>query len=511
MSTLVEHHKVIIIGAGPGGICAAIKLAEAGIEDIVLLEKSGQVGGTWNHNRYPGAECDIRSHLYSFSFELNSDWSRPYSGQPEILAYMKRCVDKYGIAPKCRFHAGVSSAAWDDTAKLWAVDCEDGRRFVAPLLIGAVGMFSEPSVPPIEGLESFTGASFHSARWDQEFDLAGKRVAVIGSAASAIQIIPEVAKVAGKLIVYQRSPNWVLPKEGQDYTEAQIATFRSDPDAILNLRREIFDGIDVQRSYMTKAGSEKGRAAEESGLKNMMVIEDPEVRAKMKPDYPIGCRRILLSNDYYPTFNRPNVELVADGIVRIEGDAIVTTDGRRREVDGIVLATGFNTMRYITAVDVRGRDGVRLDDVWTEGPRAYRGVSVAGFPNFFILYGPNTNIGSVIYMIEQQVAYVLRHIKRMEGEGLVAIEVSEESEREYNARVQGEMDQLDIWMSGCTNYFRHPISGRVVTQWPLTMGEYGDWMAVPDEDAYLVWGIDREGVARFSSRYSQRMAVPTLD
>jgi cation diffusion facilitator CzcD-associated flavoprotein CzcO len=345
-------------------------------------------------------------------------------------------------------------------------------------------MFNEVTIPQIEGLADFGGETFHSARWNEDYDLAGKRVAVIGSAASAVQIIPEIASEVAQLYVYQRSPNWVLPKEDQPYTTEQMENFHGDPAAMLNLRKEIFDGVEVQRSYMTKAGSERVKAAQESGLKHMTVVENPEVRAKLRPNYPIGCRRILLSNVYYPTFNRTNVELVTEPIVRVAQGAIETGDRKRREVDAIVFATGFNTMRYITAIDVVGRNGTRLEETWLDGPEAYRGVAVTGFPNLFMLYGPNTNIGSVIYMIEAQVEYIVRQIGRLERERLAAIEVTPNAQEHYNRRVQSALDNLDIWVSGCTNYFRHPVSGRVVTQWPLTMGEYTEWMAVPDEDAY---------------------------
>jgi cation diffusion facilitator CzcD-associated flavoprotein CzcO len=484
MSAAAVESKVIIIGAGPGGLCAAIRLREAGVEDVVILEKTGGVGGTWNLNRYPGAECDIRSHLYSYSFELNPNWSRPYSGQEEILAYLEHCADKYGVRALCRFDASVAQAVWDEDAGLWTLRCEDGRVFKAPLVIGAVGMFSEVSIPEIDGLAGFKGEMFHSARWNPQSDLRGRRVAVIGSAASAVQLIPEIAPEVEQLYVYQRSPNWVLPKEDQPYSPDQVAAFRDNPAAMPDLRKEIFDGVEIQRAYMTKAGSEKVRQAQDSGLKHMMAVKDPVLRNKLVPNYPLGCRRILLSNVYYPTFNRDNVELVTDPIARIGERAIETADGMRREVDAIVFATGFNTMRYITAIDVVGAGGARLRDAWADGPQAYRGVAVSGFPNLFMLYGPNTNIGSVIYMIEAQVDYIVRWVQRFEREGLGSLEVRAEAQGEYNDRVQGVLDELDIWVSGCTNYFRHPVSGRVVTQWPLTMGEYAEWMRRPDEEAY---------------------------
>lgn len=480
-----QQHKVIVIGAGPGGICAAAKLIEAGIEDIVVLEKSGGVGGTWNLNRYPGAECDIQSHLYCFSFEPNPAWSRPYSGQPEILAYLERCAAKYGVTPLCRFHAEVTRAEWDETRHVWRVHCADGGLYEAPLLIGAVGMFCALNLPDIPGLGEFPGPAFHSARWDETFDPSGKRVAVIGSAASAVQLIPEVAKVAARLDVYQRSPNWVLPKADQPYSAETIAQFESDPEKVRALRQQIFDAADAYRGSMVAAGPQQGNGAQDAALQNIAVINDPELRAKMVPDYPVGCRRVLLSNVYYPTFNRDNVELITDRIARIEGNAIVTVEGARRAVDAIVFATGFDTMRYLTTIDVAGCGGLLLGDAWKDGAQAYRGVTVSGFPNLFMLYGPNTNVGSIIYMIEEQVAYIVRQVRRMESQGLAVIEVRPDAEESYNRRIQAELENFEMWVTDCSNYYRHPRSNKVVTQWPLTMGEYAEWMAQEDAAAYL--------------------------
>ncbi|MGE3692618.1 MAG: flavin-containing monooxygenase [Novosphingobium sp.] len=482
-----ELHKAIVIGAGPGGICAAAKLIEAGIGDLVVLEKSSGLGGTWNLNRYPGAECDIQSHLYCFSFEPNPSWSRPYSGQPEILAYLRHCAEKYGVTPLCRFNSAVSRAEWDEESNLWRVHCEDGRLFEAPVLIGAVGIFCETNVPDIPGLAQFPGPAFHSARWDENFEPAGQRVAVIGSAASAVQLIPELAKEAGRLDVYQRSPNWVLPKADQPYSVETIAQLKADPAKLHAMRQEILDSVDAYRGSMVAGGPDQSQAAEQAAMQNIAVIEDPDLRTKMVPDYPIGCRRVLLSNVYYPTFNRDNVELVTDRIERIEGNAIVTRDGSRREVDAIVFATGFDTMRYLTTIDVAGRGGLRLDQAWAGGPQAYRGVTVSGFPNLFMLYGPNTNVGSIIYMIEAQVDYIVRLVRRMEDEGLAGIEVRAEAEDAYNRRVQAELENFEMWVTDCSNYYRHPVSNKVVTQWPLTMGEYSQGMAVEDSDAYRAW------------------------
>lgn len=476
-----EHvHRVAVIGAGPGGICTGIQLRNLGIEDFVILEKADGVGGTWWHNRYPGAECDVQSHLYSFSFEPKVDWTRPYAGQPEILAYMEHCADKYGLYPFIHFGDAVTAARWDEQASIWELACHSGRRVRARTVVSALGMFNDIAMPDIPGMADFAGTSFHSARWDRSHDLTGQRVAVIGSAASAVQFIPEIASQVAALHVYQRSANWVLPKQDTPFAEAELAHFREHPEAAAALRREIQENLE---SFITFSDPEALRAAEAACLENMSVVEDPDVRRRLVPTHPFGCKRPLLSNVYYPVFNEPHVELVTTPIRRITRDGVETEDGVERPVDTVIYATGFHTGRYLSAIEVTGRGGRSIEDAWQDGAQAYLGMTTPGFPNLFMLYGPNTNNGSILYMIERQVAYALRQIRRLEDEHLAWIDVRADVAERYNDALQHDIDQVDVWQAGCNGYYRAP-SGRVVTQWPHTMAEFERRAAEDDPEAF---------------------------
>jgi cation diffusion facilitator CzcD-associated flavoprotein CzcO len=475
-----EHFHIAVMGAGPGGISTAYQLLQRGITDFVVLEKGAGPGGTWYHNRYPGAECDIKSHLYSFAWELKADWSRPYAGDSEIREYLERCVEKYGIDKYARYGTEVRAARWDDAAARWTLTTASGDTLTADIVVSALGMFNELTYPDVEGLQSFTGTMFHTARWDWDHHLDGERVAVIGAAASAIQLVPEVAKVAGQLTLFQRSANWVAPKEDTPYTTEQLTNWAADPASVQAFRDEIFRSTDP---FITFQDADRLEAARQACLRAMEVVEDPEVRAKLLPDTPYACHRPLMSNYYYPTFNRANVELVTDTITRVTPTGIVTADGTEREFDTIVCATGFQTTRYLSAIEVAGRNGVRLADEWADGPEAYLGITVSGFPNLFVLYGPNTNNGSIIYMIESQVDYVMRQIERIDREQLAWIDVKRDVQTHYNEQLQRDMEAVGPWQGGCSTYYRGP-TGRIVTQWPHTMTEYREMTARPDDQAY---------------------------
>ena len=476
--------KVGIIGAGPGGLCAAIRLLGAGYRDIVVWEKAPRIGGTWHHNSYPGCACDLPSHLYSYSFERKLDWTRPYATQPEIQQYLQHCVDAYGLAPYIRLGVGVTAARWDEDALVWHVETDDGEVTPVDVVVSAMGMFNDLNWPDIPGLETFAGTLFHSARWDHGHDLTGERVGLIGSAASAVQLAPEIAKIVGRLSIFQRSPEWVAPKEDTPYTPEQLRAFMTDPAASQAERDKIWAWVDVAQTF---ANPEMRELARQRGLDNLAKVEDPEVRRKLTPDFPYGCKRPLISNDWYPMFNRPNVELVTDRIARVSKDSIVTVDGRERPVDTIICATGFGTTKFLSAIAVTGRGGQKVEDAWSDGAQAYLGITVAGFPNLFMLYGPNTNNGSIIWQIECQVDYIVRHLQRMDSEGIAAIEVKPEVMDEYNARLQGDLDAVEVWAaSNCHNYYRN-AAGRIVTQWPHGMGTYKEWTSRPDADAYTEW------------------------
>ncbi|MCU1393096.1 MAG: NAD(P)/FAD-dependent oxidoreductase [Ilumatobacteraceae bacterium] len=467
-STQRRPRRIVIIGAGPGGLCMGIKLREAGFDDFVILERSDGVGGTWRRNTYPGAACDVQSALYSFSFAFKADWSRPYATQPEILAYMEDLAERYDLLRSCRFGTEVTGAVWDEATSQWTVRVADDEPIVADVVVSALGMFNELADPGIEGLDTFAGTTFHSANWDWDHDLAGERVAVIGSAASAVQFVPVIADQVGRLDVYQRTANWILPKADTPYTDEELESFRNDPTPMLQLREELFRSMDTGMLFGDLAAIAEREAI---AIRTLSVVQDPQVRAKFIPNHPWGCKRPLFSNVFYPVFNRPNVELVTDTIERVDEHSVITVDGVRREIDTLILATGFAATKYLAAIDVVGRDGRHIVDAWNDGAAAHLGVTTAGFPNLFMLYGPNTNNGSILVMIEFQVAHIVAHLRRMLDEDISWVDVRPEPMDAYNVEVQEAMDGVVVWNAGCNGYYRSP-SGRVVTQWPFSMTNF---------------------------------------
>ena len=477
-----DRVQVAIIGAGPGGLCMGKRLLDEGFDDFVLLEKSDGVGGTWNLNRYPGCECDVQSALYSFSFEIKPDWSKPYGTQPEILAYMEHVAEKFGVLPHVRLGNGVTRAVWDETSATWALTLDDGATVTADVVVSAIGMFNDLAWPAIDGLDDFAGTMFHSAQWNWDHDLTGERVAVIGAAASAVQFVPEIRKQAAMVHLFQRTANWVTPKIDTPYTDEQLAAFRDDPTPILEFRREVEDSMN---KGMTFTNTEKLALSVTAVNQAIDQVQDPVVREKLRPQHPFGCKRPLMSNVYYPAFNEPNLELVTEPIVRITPNGVVTDDGQERVVDTIVLATGFAATKYLSAIDVVGRDGTSIDDAWSDGATAYLGITTAGFPNLFMLYGPNTNNGSILTMIEYQVEHILAHIRRLRDEHLAWVDVRPEPMTRFNAEVQQAIADIPVWNFGCNGYYRTP-SGRIVTQWPFSMTEFHDRTATIDPADYDV-------------------------
>lgn len=478
--SLPDETTVLVIGAGPGGICAGITLARAGIRDFVIVEKAAGVGGTWWHNRYPGAECDVQSHLYSFSFEPKPDWSRPYSGQAEIREYVEHVARKHGMLPHCRLGQEVRSLRWDESAARWRVRTADGHELAARFVISAIGMFNDIALPDIAGLGDFAGTLFHTARWQDGHDLTGERVALIGSAASAVQTAPEIAPIVAQLDLYQRTPQWVLPKKDTPFSQAELAHFRAHPEAVAALREQIYREVEA---FVLFDDPRALAEAEEAGRRNLEVVSDPELRRRLTPSWSYGCRRPLLSNVYYPIFNRPNVRLVDEGIDRIVPDGVVTARGELRRADTIILATGFETTRYLSALDVTGRGGVHIREAWRDGAIAYQGITTAGFPNLFMVYGPNTNNNSLITMLELETDYAVRHIRRMLDERLAWIDVTPEAQATYNEQLQKDIAGITVWRSDCRGYYRAP-SGRIVTQFPYTMTTYARMLAAPDAQRY---------------------------
>jgi cyclohexanone monooxygenase len=467
-----DSPTIAIIGAGAGGLLMGIRLKRAGIDSFTIFERSDGVGGTWRDNAYPGAACDIQSHMYSYSFELNPNWSRPYGTQPELLAYFEHCADKYHLRPHLRCNLGIAEARWDDDGCHWNLTAEDGSTHEADILVSALGMLNAPNYSDIPGLEDFRGSCFHSARWDHGIDLQGKRIGSIGTGASSVQFLPEVAKVAKRLHIFQRSPVWVMPKVDDEFTEEERADFARLGRARLH-RWKIFARYERMTSFRVadKTTSERESIARAHLAR---VIPDEDLRKRLTPDFPIGCKRLLLTNDYLPIFNRDNVELVTSRISRVTPNGVRTEDGREREIDVLILGTGFKASEHLGAVDIYGESGRRLADQWADGAEAHLGITVKGFPNLFMLYGPNTNQGgnSIIFIHESQVHYIMQAVRRLRRKR-GALTVKGPVQDAYNAKIQKAMAGT-VWDGGCTNYFRGP-SGKITTQFPYPARQYWAW------------------------------------
>ena len=466
----MEQHRIVIIGAGSAGICTAANLNKAGITDYKILEKGDDLGGTWYWNQYPGAECDVQSHLYSFALEPKNDWSQPFAGQAEILEYINHIADKYGVRSHIHYNTNEAKLVWQEDDAHWYITTTDNEIIKAKIVISAIGMFNNTVWPTIPGINDFKGNYWLSARWNISHDLTGERVGVIGLAASAVQFAPQIAPIVNELQLYQRTANWVVPKENTPYTEDQLEYFRRHPEAVERSREEIYK---VWNTLATFGDKEVLADIEASGLERINGVNDPEARRKLTPNHPFGCKRPLFSDLYYPMFNRDNVNLITDDIERISESGIVTTDGGEREVDTIIYSTGFYTTSYLTALDVTGRGGLHIKDAWKDGAQAYLGMNTTGFPNLFMLYGPNTNQGCILYMLEQQVAYIMRQIKRMSDENLAWMDIRSDVMASFNEKLQNDIAKVDVWQAECGNefYYRAP-SGRLVTQWPHSMDEF---------------------------------------
>ncbi|HEU4407333.1 MAG TPA: NAD(P)/FAD-dependent oxidoreductase [Polyangiaceae bacterium] len=461
-----ENQQVVIVGAGFAGLCVAIRLKMAGFDDFTVFERGERLGGTWRDNAYPGAACDVRSSLYSFSFEPNPGWSRAYAPQGEILAYLERCADKYGLGPHLRLGCGVQRAEFDEASGLWSVTLEGGRAVKARWVVAGCGGLSRPSLPPIPGLSDVEGPVFHTARWRHDVPLAGKRVAVVGTGASAIQIVPAIAPEVGQLYVFQRTPPWVLPKLDAPIGPRARALFGALP-----LAQRLARLAHYWRNELVATGfvghSRLLRLVEGMARKHLArSVPDPALRAKLTPDYRIGCKRILISDDYYPALLRPNVELVDAAVAEVRARSVVAADGRERPVDAVVLATGFQAAEAGAPFEVRGRGGADLGEAWREGPEAFLGTTVAGFPNFFMIVGPNTGLGhsSMVLMIESQAAYVLSAIGAMRGRGLSFADVRREAQARYNRELARRLPKT-VWASGCASWYQTG-AGKNTVIWP---------------------------------------------
>jgi cation diffusion facilitator CzcD-associated flavoprotein CzcO len=459
-------NPVVIVGAGFAGLCMAIRLKMAGLDDFVIVEQADEIGGTWRDNRYPGAACDVESHLYSFSFEPNPNWTRTFASQPEILRYLLHCTEKFGVRPHIRFGTKIVRAEFDEGSGQWALETARGETIRARAMVLCCGGLSRPAMPEIAGIEAFEGSLMHSARWDDTASLEGKSVAVIGTGASAIQVVPAIAPQVGRLYVHQRTPPWILPKPDRPIEPSARSLFRRAPivQRMLRLlaywqREALAVGFVVWPVIM--------RLAELTARRFLMrQVSDPTLQAKLLPRYAMGCKRILPTNDYYPALARPNVELVAEPIAVVRSRSIVTSDGKERSVDVIVLATGFHAAEPVAPFSIIGRQGRRLDEVWSTGAEAYLGTAVSGFPNLFFIVGPNTGLGhgSMVFMIEAQVRYIVSSLQAMRSRHLQMVDVRPEVQRRYNERIHARLRKT-VWASGCKSWYL-TRDGKNTTLWP---------------------------------------------
>ena len=449
-------YSAIVVGAGFSGLCAGIQLKRLGIHDFVICEKADRVGGTWRENTYPGAACDVPSHLYSYSFEPNPAWSRTYGLQAEILAYLEHCATKYELRPHLRFGCAISDARFDEATGTWHVTA-GGEVLVSRALILGNGALHVPQLPAIAGLDAFEGKSFHSARWNHDYDLTGKRVAVIGTGASAIQFVPQIAKHVAQLHVFQRTPPWILPKSDRRVSRSERWAFEHLPAAHWLRRTGLYWSMESRVIPLVYAP--KLLAVAETLLLRSLArdVPDPTLRAKVTPHYRLGCKRILISSEYYPALQRSNVELVTDAIESITPRGIRTTDGRERDVDAIVLGTGFRVTEYLASIQIHGRGGRELNHEWKTSLHNYLGITVSGFPNLFLLMGPNTGLGhnSMIFMIEAQARYAAAAVHALHKRNLAFIDVRPDIERDFRASLARRLKH-SVWMSGCTSWYQTP-------------------------------------------------------
>lgn len=463
-----EHHKIVIVGSGFSGLGMGIKLKEAGENDFVLLEKEAGVGGTWRVNHYPGCACDVPSHLYSFSFEANPGWSRMFAPQQEIKSYLEHCARKYNILPHVKLNTTVESMRWDEHRGLWRIHCAGGVEFTANMVVSGMGGLSIPAYPNVKGLDQFQGKMFHSQQWDHSYDLTGKRVAVIGTGASAIQFVPYVQKKAAKLDLYQRTAPWIMSKPDRPMTWVEKNVFKRFPAAQRAFRDGIYWALE-SRVLAFVINPRLMAIAKRDAMKHIRKqISDPVLRKKVTPDYTIGCKRILMSDEYYPALAAPNADVITTGIKEVRANSVVTVDGVEHPADAIIFGTGFKAADPIPPGVIFGRDGKDLGELWKAGPEAYKGTTVAGFPNLFFLMGPNTGLGhnSMVYMIESQIAYVLEALKLIDKKRLRSVEVNAKAQASFNVEIQGKVAGT-VWNAGgCQSWYIHPQSGKNVTLWP---------------------------------------------
>lgn len=475
---------MLIIGAGFSGLIMALEARKRGIRDIAILEKAGDIGGTWRENTYPGVACDVPSHLYSMATHLNPNWSRAYAGGAEIQAYLQKVARDERLYDLCQFQQRLKSARWDGSR--WQVETEAGDRWSARFLVSAIGALHVPGIPDIPGADSFPGPCFHSARWDHDATLAGKRIAVIGTGASAVQFVPEIAKTAAHVTVFQRSAPYVLPRPDGPIAPWVRRLYGHMP-LLPRLRRKLIYTVFEHRHRVFRGEQRMVNFAMKMWRKSLEnAISDPTLRQHLTPDYQIGCKRILSSNDWYPTLARDNVTLIPFGVTSIDGDRVTAADGSVTQADILIWGTGFHVTDVVERLDITGADGLTLQSAWADGMQAHLGTAIAGFPNFFMLLGPHTGLGhnSVVLMIEAQVAHIGRVLHQMQREGLTAITPDPARQTAFIREMQ-DRHQNSVWqVGGCTSWYQD-AHGRNTTLWPGTVGEFEKRMAQSGLEQYL--------------------------
>jgi cyclohexanone monooxygenase len=485
--------SVGIIGAGPGGLALGIFLRKAGFEDFTIFDREDGVGGTWRINTYPGLACDVKSHLYSYSFDLNANWSRLWSAQPEILEYFEQCADRYELGPNLRLNTEITSAHWDGQA--WQLTTSGGERHTFDVVVSAIGLFTQPVLPDLVEQEPFTGTLMHTARWDHSVDLRDARVAVLGTGSTAAQLVPEVARVATRVYSVQRSPTWILPKPDRPYTEREKWILRHVPFAKKIYRTRLWLRSESNISVIEN-GSDKTQEFKDIALRTLeATVADESLRHKLTPDHPFGCKRLVFATDYLQALTQPHVDVVSSPAKALRARSLVTEDGTELDVDVVLCATGYAAADYLGQIDVTGERGVTLRETWSDGAYAYLGMAVPGFPNFFMLYGPNTNVGSnsVIFMLEAQARYIVRALRYMRRRRRSYVAVRTTTMADFIAKIDGWMAGT-VWLTRCSNYFR-AANGRVVTQWPRSARAFWgmtrrfrppDYTFEPPADSYQV-------------------------
>ncbi|MCP5163130.1 MAG: NAD(P)/FAD-dependent oxidoreductase [Hahellaceae bacterium] len=500
---------VAIVGSGFAGIGMAIRLTQSGIENFRILEQSADIGGTWRDNTYPGAACDVPSHLYSFSFAPNPRWSRMFAEQKEIHGYLKDCVDRFNLREKTSFNTTIVSAKFDAGTNLWTLTTYAGRTLKARLVVMATGALNRPAYPDIPGMEDFRGRVFHTAEWDHSYALEGKKVAVIGTGASAIQVVPAIAPKVKSLTLYQRTPAWVFPKFDRPIKSLEQRLYRLLPVTQKLFRGAIYAAGEAATPLFLKP-SALSKMAESIGRRHLSrYVQDPELREKLTPTYALGCKRILLSNDYYPALARENVSVVSCGVDKIEGRTIYASDGSKQVVDAIVLATGFKVPVASAPFDIIGLNGKVLQDDWKEGAEAYKGMTVTGYPNMLFTMGPNTGPGntSVIFYIESQLRYLLNYVKEVLAFDDASLELKQEKQTSFNEMIQTRM-QNTAWTSGCHSWYLTP-SGKNTTLWPGFSMEYRLITRQFDRESYVMH-LATSGTVAESDQSLNRLFEPAL-